>query len=241
LNILVDSKDTTGETEYWKWDFEETWEVKIPTDSIPIQQPVPYIEDKVYFTNEKVNIDPAKETCWVTMPSRSIFIKSTDNNPTNEIKRMVINSIGPNEDKLLIKYSILVKQIALNKETYQFWGRLREANEKVGSIYDKIPSQIYGNIRCCDGKGKALGYFSASAVKTKRIFINPYEHKVKTESAYYTCFYLTYPEVRATRYYFGAIDRGGKPITYADKVWTLDKFCSDCREYGTNVKPGFWE
>ncbi|VAW23196.1 hypothetical protein MNBD_BACTEROID01-1867 [hydrothermal vent metagenome] len=183
LDILVDSKNTSNYTKYWKWDFEETWEIRIPTDSIPIQHPDPEDDDKVYFTTEKVNIDPDKEVCWVSMPSRSIVIKSTDNNPTNEIKRMVINSIGPNEDKLHIKYSILVKQTALNKESYQFWERLREANEEVGSIYDKTPSQIFGNIRCCNGKDKALPLLDAhidyctEAVikKTPTIYINNYE------------------------------------------------------------------
>jgi hypothetical protein len=238
LNILVDTKDTTGQIKYWKWDFEETWEVMIPTDSLLIQHG--WDATIATFTVENVNIDPAKKVCWVTVPSRSIHIESTAKNPVNEIRRKVINSIGPGGDKLLIKYSILVRQTALSEDIYSFWKKLQEANEGSGSMYDRIPSQVFGNISRCDGTGKALGYFSATVVRTKRIFIDSYEHKIKTISPYNSCFYLTEPSLLAPRVYFGTIDKHDGEITYKDDVYTFYNFCNDCREYGTNVKPDFW-
>lgn len=245
LDIFVDSKDPTGKTKYWKWDFEETWEVKIPTDSLLIQHG--WDNERAYYTTEKVNIDPEEEVCWVTMPSKSIHIKSTSKNSDKNVKRVTINSIGANGDRLHIKYSIIVRQTALNEEIYRFWERLKDANEQSGSMYDKVPSQIFGNIHCCNRKSKTLGYFSASAVKERRIFIYPYEHSIKTESAYFTCFYLTEPEPRTINiYYFGMIETGYPLVDYSSEiypniVWTFDKFCNDCREYGTSVKPDFWE
>jgi len=238
LNILVDAEDETGQIEYWKWDFEETWEVMIPTDSLRIQHG--WDATIAYYTNENVNIDPEKKFCWVTMPSKTINIESTYRNPVNQIRKRVINSIGPGGDKLLIKYSIMVKQTSLSKDIYSFWERLQDVSEGSGSIYDRIPSQIFGNVFRCDGTGKALGYFSASSLRTKRIFINFYDHNIKTVSPYYTCLYLTEPNYLAPRIFFGTIDKGGEKITYKDEVYTMFMFCNDCRAYGTNVKPDFW-
>jgi hypothetical protein len=99
---------------------------------------------------------------------------------------------------------MLVKQTALSKEIYNYWKKLKEANEEAGSMYDKVPSQIFGNIKCCNGKEQALGYFTASAVRAKRIFINPTEHGVETRNAFDGCTFGFFIP-RVANYYLGHI------------------------------------
>ncbi len=247
LDIMVDSKDPTGQTKYWKWDFEETWEVRTPKDSVRIDIisfVAPSYTITVNLEFEKGNVkrgwDNKKERCWVVEHSASILIESSSKKSINEVARFPVKSIGPDKDRLDIKYSILVKQTALSDEMYNFWKRLKEANEEIGSMFDKTPSQIFGNIQCCDGKGKALGYFSASEVKTKRIFINPSEHNVKTKNAYEGCGYY-YP---GPGYYFGTITAVSNPKheSFIGMEYSFaSEWCVDCRLYGTSVKPDFWE
>ena len=171
LDILLDSHDAEGKIKYWWFEFEETWEVRMLTDYIAVEHSSPDAPPS-NITKENISVSAEKIVCWVTKPSKSILIESTVSSMENEINRFPLRSLGPGEDKLHIRYSILVKQSSISPELYDFWKLLKDVNENSGGIYDKMPAQIYGNISCCDGKSKALGYFSALSVKTKRLFID---------------------------------------------------------------------
>jgi hypothetical protein len=234
LNILLDTRDTENKIKYWHFEFEETWEVKMLTEHVLVEHSAP--GEPYYATWEDVDVDDEKITCWVTMPSNSILIATTVNNPVNEIKRLPIQSLGPEDDKLHIRYSILVKQSSVSLELYDFWKQLMDANENVGSIYDKIPAQAYGNISCTNGTAKALGYFSASSVKKRRLFIGKTEHDVETVSAYKGCLYYDFAQLPwIPKSFFGTIKDKGT------EVFCASEFCADCRDYGTNSRPDFWE
>jgi hypothetical protein len=138
---------------------------------------------------------------------------------------------------LHIRYSILIKQYSLNKDLYDYWNQLKKVNEDAGGIYTTIPAPVYGNIQCVAGNKQVLGYFSASSVKTKRIFINSNEHHVNTISRYENCLYLTDPNpfIFPNWIYFASI------VNTDIKLWVYyDDYCTDCRAYGTNIKPDFW-
>ena len=234
LNILVDARAQGDGIAYFKWEFEETWEFEMPT----------YIEvwhgTGVYApppTIETVEVAEEKKHCWVTESSGSILIKSTINSSSNEIKSFILQSTGPPDDRLNNKYSILVKQYLISGDLYNFFRLLRESNMETGGIYEKTPVQIIGNIQCCDGAEKALGYFMASAVKTKRIFINPTEHNVARGTAYGDCGWTSYVPWFGHQdiYLYGTCNNGNT------NVYSTGAYCIDCRVRGTNVKPDFWE
>ena len=242
LNILLDTHDPTIQTKYWKWDFEETWEVSMLTDSV-LFHPAPDSGLPYFLINIKL-ADNVEKTCWVTHPSKTILIETTKDNPNDEINRFVVNSIPPKNERLHIKYSILIKQTALSPEMYRFWKKLKGSNEETGGIYEKVPEQIYANITCCNGKGNVLGYFSASQVKMKRIFIGRYDQPIETVGAYVGCAYVI-PDPKSPlsqRWLYGTITASSKyPEFIGENVWTFSKFCSDCREYGSDKKPAFWK
>jgi len=232
LNILVDARAQGDDITYFKWEFEETWEFEMPG----------YIE--VWHgtgafspppTMETIEVEYEKKHCWVSESSRSILIKSTVDSPSNEIENFILQSIGPPDDRLNIKYSILVKQYLISGDLYNFFKLLRESNMETGGIYEKTPAQIIGNIHCCDGSEQALGYFMASAVKTKRIFIDRSEHHVVKGTAYGECGWTTAPPPYVRIYLYGTY------VNDDTKVWATEKYCTDCRVRGTNVKPDFWE
>ncbi len=233
LNIQIDSHDSNKKVKYWRFEFEETWQVSMLTDRVVVQHSAGNAGD---FTFERIEINDEKRDCWVTESSSTILLATTINSPADEIKGFTVKSIGPGEARLHVGYSILVKQYSLSIDEYNFWKQLRDSNEKLGGIYSKAPSPVFGNITCCDGKTKALGYFAASAVKEKRLLIKSFEHNIKTVSAYQTCSYFDYslPEW-IPKSYFGTIAGTNS------RVYSTGEFCADCRASGTNVKPGFWQ
>jgi hypothetical protein len=237
LNILLDTHDDAGKTKYWLWKFEETWEIKL-LSTVRVKHGNPDINAaEIYYSTENVAIDPEKEVCWVSKPSASVLLHSTVNTNVDSINKFVVQSLGPGEDKLHIRYSILVKQYSLNKESYNYWKQLEKVNEDAPGIYNTIPGPVYGNIQSVSGSKKALGYFLASSVKTRRIFINSNDHHIATVSPYDICTYLTDPDGHIVQYwiYFANI------LNTDIKLWVIyDNYCVDCRAYGTNIKPDFW-
>lgn len=217
INIYVDSDDPENRTKFYKWDISETWEVVMPNAITALDgRGMPY--------ETTVKVPEEKKHCWVTINSQNIIVKSVDNQAGSKVNNLLVQRIRSGEDKLFIRYSIEVKQYALNKEMFTFWNSLKEINQDAGSLYDKVPVSIFGNISCCDGNEKVLGYFYAAEVTKKRIFIEKGEHKVVNENKYESCVY-----VRDVTLY---------PFTAG--FYARSKFCGDCRDYGNNVKPDFW-
>jgi len=62
---------------------------------------------------------------------------------------------------------IILRQYALNQEAYIFYKGLREQLSSDGMLFDPIPGQLIGNIKCLSDPGKqALGLFEVSAAYT---------------------------------------------------------------------------
>jgi len=143
--------------------------------------------------------------------------------------------VRPGDTRLHIRYSILVKQYSIDADLYKYWNQLKDFNESTGGLYDKIPSPVFGNVTGCDGTTKALGYFSASSVKEKRLFINRSEHHVETININSGCTYFTYdiPPSQQKIYF-------GPDVLSGGRAYTSSTGCADCTEYGTNVKPFYW-
>jgi len=146
--VYLSTVDPDGLCRYFRWDFTETWEFRIPFD-----------------------VDNYR--CWITGRSSSINIKNTSILTDNIIMKQPLNYISNETDRLILKYSMLVNQYSISGDEFSYWERLQNVSEEVGSLYDVIPASVSGNIRCLeDPDEKVLGYFSVSAVATKRIFID---------------------------------------------------------------------
>lgn len=161
---------------------------------------------------------------WTTEYSRSILVNSTVSSRTDSILSYPITSIGPEDDRLGNRYSILVKQYDLNKELYDYFKKLESLNETNGGIFDKLPSPLYGNIHSVSGNKPVLGYFFVSAVKTKRIFISNGETHMKTgHSEYSKCGWVSPPLCYSPYYHYGKISEGDSYVVGLE-VWGTDKF-----------------
>ncbi len=145
--IYLETHDPADSCRFYRWDYQETWEIRLPFN----------VENKV---------------CWASEKSKDIMIKNTSLLSKNMIERYPMKLITNPVERLGIKYSLLVNQYSLNEDEYYFWEKLQNSVEIVGGLYDIIPSTIPGNIYCHEDKlEKVLGYFSVSAVKSKRLFI----------------------------------------------------------------------
>ena len=69
-------------------------------------------------------------------------------------------------------YSLLINQFALSEAAFSYWDQLRINSVNQGGLYEKQPLSIKGNLHNnTNPDQEVLGFFSASSVKSKRIFV----------------------------------------------------------------------
>jgi len=244
LNILLDSHDAEGKTKYWRFDYVETWQVNLTADAIKVQHGSINSSDFTYqfmldtlvtFVRNNIKIEQNPKMCWVTKSSQTNPVATTANNPNDQLKGALIESIGPGDSRLHLRYSILVRQYALSQDLYDYWKQLEVVSENTGGIYEKIPASVFGNIISSNQTKKAVGYFAASSVKEKRFFILRSEHQVKTVGANSLCTYYDFLPPAIT-----PVIRFGADVNTKISIYSQLGECADCAAYGTKVKPSFW-
>jgi len=215
--IYVDTHDPENQCKYYRWDFRETWVLLLLWP-----------------------VENAK--CWVSENSASINLKSTAAFTESVVKRQPVQYINNQTDRLSRQYSILVNQYSLSAEEFLFWEKLQNITDQTGGLYDIVPSSIPSNIQGIDNPNeKVLGYFSVSAVQSKRLFIpNEFAGLV---NLYPNCPTDTvwneyYPDDLPEVYWTLALDQ----LAFGNlrRILTTDKGCADCTVRGTNKKPDFW-
>lgn len=215
--IYMDTEDKENNCRFFRWNYTETWEFRIPFE-------VP------------------NNRCWVSEASSNINIKSTSALAQSRINRFPIKYVSNSTDRLKVKYSILIQQYSLSEDEFIFWDKMKNIYENVGSLYDMIPAAIPGNIYCVENpKEKVLGYFSVSSTTSKRIFIK--DNFFGQADPYRYCITDTIfgggqiPGLNS--YVWILYDHSFPPPAY--RVITDNKGCADCTVRGTNKKPAFWE
>ena len=69
---------------------------------------------------------------------------------------------------------IQVNQYSISRPAYEFWQAFLDQTNRTGSILDPLPASLTGNIyNIADSGDRALGYFSASMVASKKVKITP--------------------------------------------------------------------
>jgi hypothetical protein len=217
-NIFLNTRDPSQNCSFYRWEYSETWEIHLP-----------------FATENRI--------CWITNSPKNILIKNATLLNEGNILRYPVISITNPVDRLSIKYSLLAKQFSLNEDEYLYWERLKNTIDQTGGLYDIIPAVIPNNIFCIEESDKkVLGYFSVSAVSSKRKFIK--DKFAGFDAQYMDCITDSIrgsgdiPGLNSTVWVL--IERPDKSGTLV-RYLTTKKGCADCTTRGTTVKPVFWD
>jgi hypothetical protein len=234
IRFYLNTKDDNNDTRYYRWEATETYEYRSAYGSIyklrngrPIPRPV----------DEQINL------CWRTIPPTNILISSSIATNDDVIDNFELNFIPKGSIKLSQRYSLLVRQFAVTEKAFDYWRELEQSTEKVGGLFDPMPSQITGNIRNVSNPQKAaLGYFSAGTFSEKRIFVSFYDLPNNLQEYATGCTMDTIPARELSNYSDNTLIIGSygdpMPIGYM----TAKSSCIDCRLHGgTTTKPSFWK
>ncbi len=159
--------------------------------------------------------DYSRKVCWTTGRIKDIFTLSTRNLSKNKFEGYPFHFVDNySSQRLMYGYSLLIQQYSLSDPAYQYWENIRINNVDLGGMYEKQPLRIKGIMyNVSDTSRQVLGFFGASDMKSKRIFVKKVSDLI---IKYLDCEPVQLP---------------GKP---ANK-------CIDCLSAGgANVKPDFW-
>lgn len=235
IEFYVNSTGNNNNSRYYRWDYDETWEIRSFFFSIYTYQSQRVRERRI---PEELVIN-----CWKYGTSNTLLLGSSTALSSNVIHQKPLYRIPPGSEKLSVRYSVLLKQYSLTKEAFEFYDLMKKNTESLGTIFDVQPSELRGNIRCInDDNAIAIGYVTASSLTTKRIFVDRPQDWVYNEG----CASFVVPFDSVAYYYSGGINIPvdlayhevlGIPIGYI----TGAAPCVDCTRRGGNLnKPSYW-
>ncbi|MEI9806715.1 MAG: DUF4249 domain-containing protein [Bacteroidota bacterium] len=164
VRIYANTHDPANSTRYYRWDYDETWEIR--SNYVNYLKVVNGAYVPRIFPQDDVSV------CWKYAASTNILISSSAQLQSDVISEAPLAFIPRGTERLGVRYSMLVRQYAIDKEAYTFLEQMKRNTESIGTVFDPQPSEIYGNIRCVSTPDEpVIGYVTASAVQTKRIFI----------------------------------------------------------------------
>lgn len=253
VQVLVNTEDPTGNAEYFRYEFEETYKITAPFPS--------------RFNSEIVNYNPStgtyevvltqrepEEICYSTEYSTGINQTTTTEFNENRVFRFPVKYLSKLDPKMQTRYSILVKQFVQSVEAYTFYKIVRELGGIESLLSQSQPGYVAGNmISEADPDEKVLGFFEASSMTEKRIFFNYENFGLEKPPFFVDCepLLLDYndnttldddPDERAALYssltYFDYEVLGVAQNTIYRIV---QPECSVCTYFSSNVRPDFWE
>ena len=179
-------------------------------------------------------------TCWKTTTIGEIFTSNTVGLSEPIIKQYPLNYISTEGRALSIKYSLLINQMTISGETYNFWHNIKDLNSEQGTLFSSLPYQIRGNVFCeSDVEEPVLGYFIVAGLAKKRIFIDrpalTFHYQICTLSGkdFMAMSYLSWAEPSTWPLYITSTESRIKAYPPQD--------CIDCTLKGGSVsKPDFW-
>lgn len=239
LGIYINAHDSNNNTRYYQWDYVETWEQRSSDFSEFI-----YKDAKIQDRN--LSEIPLLFTCWRTIASTSILLASTAKLSSDVVSDFPLVHIPNGNEKLGVRYSILVRQYAIGREAYEYLTLMKRNSEQQGSLFDNQPSEIIGNIKCItDPKEQVIGFVNISQVLEKRIFIK--NDQLPGWNFNRACNILV---VRNHKDSLAAAFTTGSNLVVSSNLnmaGLIESYnggsadCIDCRTRGgSNVKPAFW-
>ena len=250
ISIYLDSKEGDN-SQYFRWDYEETWKFRIPYPKLYI-----YANCQVIY-----EVPEVKDVyCWKNGRSDAIITDLIHPGQPERIVKEPVSFIATDQsDRLMLEYSILIKQYSISKNEYDFWDNLKKINATGSDIFASQPYAVISNLHnVTNPDEKVLGYFQVSAVKQKRKFISfndiaglqlPFYHSpcVRYEVAcvnpfiddYCTEFndiYRIYA-ISNKLYFIEPLFRDGGIL---DKLVFVMPECANCQLTGTLKKPDYW-
>ena len=249
MQLYVQTHDDQNKTQYYQWEYKETWEFhsfyrsNLKYKITPCAGPGCPTIAAVYRDPVTFAYDSTIVKCWQSDTSTNLQLGSTVK-LEKDIVYLPLVYIPAKSWKLGVLYTIFVKQITWTKEGYEFLEKMKKNTEVTGSVFDAQPSELKGNFRnITDPSEPVIGFLNICNVEQRRFWIK--NSDVPDWGYRPNCPELEVLNISDTIYAYASGMLPTVPTEYKNNFEIL-KFaaappdCVDCTLKGTNVKPSFW-
>ncbi|WP_373493377.1 DUF4249 domain-containing protein [Aquiflexum sp.] len=230
------------EAVHFLWGYEETWMFRPPF-------PSPYFYNPDTKDIEFRKPEDQVGRCWSENKVNRIVLENSGRFTNNIINQKEVVFIPNLSEKLMQRYSLNIRQMAISREAFEFWEIMRKNTEDIGGIFSPLPSLIRGNIHAVNtSHPDPIGFVSMGKSGKKRLYINVQE---------LTPWQVFIPDYTGCAInndtippQFYELEFGGPnfvPVVEVVEVLTIlgyqgaPRRCADCTLRGSNVRPDFWE
>jgi hypothetical protein len=192
-DVFIDTQDPADQHNYYRWEW-KLWEkqdwcrtcvngvyavnnVTIPSIGTYLSGDQPF-EDcfkPPYNTNTQALPDfkfdyPCRTQCWELLYSKDLNL--FDDVYTNG--GLVLNrTVGHIPFYQASPCLVEIRQFSLTKDAYRYFKLFQDQTQNAGGLADTPPTVLVGNVHNqANNRENVVGYFTASAVATKRIFLD---------------------------------------------------------------------
>lgn len=243
LQLYINAHNDAGNTRYYQWKYDETWEIRSSFVS-SLKYTIPPNKLQAIYRFGDHTYDTTIIRCWQFFKARDISVGSTES-LTKDVLYAPITYIPPKSIKLGVLYSIETRMYSLSPEAYRFTLQMKKNTQQLGSIFDAQPSEMNTNITCTSSPSDiVIGFVEVTQEQVKRIFLD--YNKVGKWKYYPSCDYLEIDNIEDSINAHSSGKLPTEPTKFNDSGGSIIKFmaatstCVDCTLSGINKKPAYW-
>ncbi|MCH5718878.1 DUF4249 domain-containing protein [Niabella hibiscisoli] len=128
INVYVNTHDPANNTIYYRWDFDEAWEINSLYSSVIIYDknvsPPPPIRDRI-FPDEQIT------RCWRYGISNNLLFASSAKLTADVIHEKPLLLIPNGDEKLSVLYSMMLRQYSMDKKAYEFFDLMKKIQSRL--------------------------------------------------------------------------------------------------------------
>ena len=235
IRFYMDFEVEKDSGRYLRWQLIETYEIHNPEYQAYI-----YDVDRIF---RELPDSSSWRTCWITSELHDIYTRDIGNLDGAHYRSLPLNFVSNRTRQLEIRYSLLVRQLALGEKEYWYWDNLGKNLQSNDQLFYSQPALTPGNLcNLEDTDELVLGYFSISGVYESRIFVEDVPGlRIEKDPNY--CLPGPFPKF-LTRFHdaYLPVYLSTAFVDGERQTGEVRKYCVDCRDYkgSTHIKPDFW-
>lgn len=169
VDILISTAkpDDASSPVYYKWEYDETWEVR-PLRKTSIMYDVDK-HDVIYCYGQSIY----PERGWLFSKGITEMVESSVHYAGGQFLKYKLFDIALTDTRIFHYYSTKVVQRAISKEEYEYNQACTQAGWDMGGLFTPQPSAIPSNIKCTTSSKRAIGFVGCSGnVSIQRLYID---------------------------------------------------------------------
>lgn len=242
MGIFVDTFDPDRASNYYRYEYEETFKIIAPFWSPNDVVFVIQLSTGPVF--EVILREREERVCYGTDREKTIELANTLNLSEDRLSRFPVRFINRNNYILSHRYSILVRQYVQTQEAFDYYEALKGLSQSPNSVFtEDQPGFLPGNVFSLDDDSENVaGFFEVAAVTEERIFFSYEDFFPGEELPPYVRECNTAPA--SGEDLKGILDRGNSVLYEFDPseggYLMTPRECGDCTALGSNKVPDFW-